>query len=753
MKTKTFTKVFSSIALALGVLSCKDNTTLPEEQTPEITLEAGASTATSLTVKVTPVNATECAVIAIESTEKTPEAEDIMKNGNSAAPDKISDVTLENLKPETEYNIFAVALNGETFSKTATIKMTTAKDEPVEPEDPNLYKMDVKLVTGDYLGLGGFDGSHEYYTTITDVEFDEHGEAISGGLVMELDIYGSASDNPSKAILPEGTYNIDMEESWLDKTIDANSIYSRVFRLMEDGMPMENPISYTSGSLNVSYDKASEMYDITGDFILEDDTHIVLTYKGKIEYANETGTSGEDITLENPVVHNAGYHGEGTGKEAGLGVYYVEITDALFNDEGYPISAGHHIYMKLLGDIDYDTDITIPEGRYEILPGGSDNPQKFYMSSNVTRYEESGNEVDWLFQTGSYIDVSYSGKTCTIDGHMYNDDGTQILFTYVGELKFENFAVFPVGDVTGAKFSRGEAVHQSITSNGTTFDKYNMTFEDKSTGVIANIILYNNANNNAGIHEISTGTYTATPYDTEDKTAKDMTFQLGNDPMLNWYYGSYGFRLNYNSGFKSYAKVTGGTVEVSNAADGKLKFDLKLTTIDGKLEGIYEGEIPFYAQGTPDPIGNIDISINNIVRQNRIGKNEYTNFYIELSDDTYKESKGKNGHMVVMDLYAEAGLDEMQSGVFNLNSTATAGSCLKSGTFIRVLKSGNPTDVVFESGDISVKRNEVDGNYEIEINMTTARNETVHGVFNGKISFSKGTMSLKATPILYRDAE
>ena len=40
MKTKTFTKVFSSIALALGVLSCKDNTTLPEEQTPEITLEA-----------------------------------------------------------------------------------------------------------------------------------------------------------------------------------------------------------------------------------------------------------------------------------------------------------------------------------------------------------------------------------------------------------------------------------------------------------------------------------------------------------------------------------------------------------------------------------------------------------------------------------------------------------------------------------------------------------------------------------------
>ena len=103
MKTKTFTKVFSSIALALGVLSCKDNTTLPEEQTPEITLEAGASTATSLTVKVTPVNATECAVIAIESTEKTPEAEDIMKNGNSAAPDKISDVTLENRKQNTIY--------------------------------------------------------------------------------------------------------------------------------------------------------------------------------------------------------------------------------------------------------------------------------------------------------------------------------------------------------------------------------------------------------------------------------------------------------------------------------------------------------------------------------------------------------------------------------------------------------------------------------------------------------------------------
>lgn len=754
MKHKAFFRTLCLMALAIWNFGCENDGDQLEPLTPKVTLEKGTCKATSLTVKVTPSDATSCAVIALETEAGIPSTDDILQNGKNTAADKMSEVTFDKLQPKTEYNIFAVAANDTKFSEIVKVTMETLEKEDPDPDpdpdpDDKLYEMTPKLITGDYLGVGGFDGSHEYYTTITDAEFDEWGGAVSGGIVMELDIYAAASKNPTNPILASGTYEIDQEEKWLDKTIDAQSIYSRVFRLAEDGSVIGDPINYTSGNLVVNYDEASATYDISGDFILEDQTHIVLAYKGSIEYANETGSTGENIIMNTPYIYDAAYHGAGTGKEDGLGIYYIEITDAQFDEQGYPISTGHRIYIKLFGDIDYDTNITIPAGQYTIKQDGATNPTNFTMYSNAARYEESGNQVDFDFLPGSSIDVHYSGNVCTIEGEMLNMDGTKILFTYTGEINFKNFAQFPVGNVTGAIFDRGEAVHQDLNNTG--LEKYTMTFEEKSTGLRASIILYDKSEPN--LKEISTGTYTATPYDAADKTAQHLTFQLGEDPLLNWYYGSYGFRYNYASGMKTAAKVTGGTIEVSETPNG-MKFDLKLTTVDGAFEGVYEGEVPFFAAGTPDPVGNLDLNLTSIYRQYYDGSSNPTNFYLELIDDAYMESNGMNGHLVIMDLYSEQGKTSLESGTYNLNENKLAGTCLKNATFVRICKSGNTTDVTFESGEVQVQYDEGTSNYDITMKMKTVRQETIKCKFSGKITWpSTQSMARKAAPTLYRDME
>ncbi len=752
MKHKAFFKALCLMALAIWNFGCENDGDQLEPLTPKVTLEKGTCKATSLTVKVTPSDATSCTVIALETEAGIPSTDDILQNGKNTAADKMSEVTFDKLQPKTEYNIFAVAANDTKFSEIVKVTMETLeKEDPGTKPDPDdkLYEMTPKIITGDYLGVGGFDGSHEYYTTITDAEFDEQGGAVSGGIVMELDIYAAASKNPTNPILASGTYEIDQEEKWLDKTIDAQSIYSRVFRLAEDGSIIGDPINYTSGKLEVNYDEKSATYDISGDFILEDKTHIVLTYKGSVEYANETGSSGEDVTMGTPHIVEATYYGAGTGDEEGLGVYYLELTDAQLDDQGYPTTAGHHIYIKLFNEIDYDTNTSIPAGQYTIPQ--DDNPTILSMCSDVTRYEEYGNEVRWTFLPSSTIDVSYSGDICTIKGSMLNDDGTKIIFTYTGEIKVKNLAQFPVGNVTDAVFERGEAVHKYLM--GTELEKYTMTFEDKDTGVTASIIMYDNKSDNPTVKEISTGTYTATPYADEDATAQHLTFQLGDDPLLTWYYGSYGFRYNYANGMKTAAKVTGGTIEVSETPNG-MKFDLKLTTIDGAFEGVYEGEVPFYEEGTPDPIGDLDLTLTGIHRQYDNSSTDPSNFYLELVDDAYTESKGMDGHMVVMDLYCAAGVTTLASGTYPLSDEVQAGTCKNPATFVRIFKSGNTTDVTFKSGEIQVTYDETTSNYDITMNMITARQEIIKCKFTGKITFpSPQSMSKKAIPILYKDTE
>ena len=204
---------------------------------------------------------------------------------------------------------------------------------------------------------------------------------------------------------------------------------------------------------------------------------------------------------------------------------------------------------------------------------------------------------------------------------------------------------------------------------------------------------------------------------------------------------------------KTAAKVTGGTIEVSETPNG-MKFDLKLTTIDGAFEGVYEGEVPFYEEGTPDPIGDLDLTLTGIHRQYDNSSTDPSNFYLELVDDAYTESKGMDGHMVVMDLYCAAGVTTLASGTYPLSDEVQAGTCKNPATFVRIFKSGNTTDVTFKSGEIQVTYDETTSNYDITMNMITARQEIIKCKFTGKITFpSPQSMSKKAIPILYKDTE
>ena len=113
-----------------------------------------------------------------------------------------------------------------------------------------------------------------------------------------------------------------------------------------------------------------------------------------------------------------------------------------------------------------------------------------------------------------------------------------------------------------------------------------------------------------------------------------------------------------------------------------------------------------------------------------------------------------DGHMVVMDLYCAAGVTTLASGTYPLSNEVQAGTCKNPATFIRIFKSGNAKDVTFKSGEINVAYDEQTNNYDITMDMKTARQETVKCKFTGKIIFpSTQSITRKAAPTLYRDME
>lgn len=137
--------VFSMLTLCIGFTSCVD--TEPDAEKVTISLEAGVATETSLSFKVTSSGADSGVYWIYKATEPT----DLnIKDGMIIEVNKEYEVVVENLEPNTRYNVNAYAKNLVYEATSNSISMKTLEEVPtptivVEMDNKNIKASSVSF--------------------------------------------------------------------------------------------------------------------------------------------------------------------------------------------------------------------------------------------------------------------------------------------------------------------------------------------------------------------------------------------------------------------------------------------------------------------------------------------------------------------------------------------------------------------------------------------------------------------------------
>lgn len=115
-----------SILLALPLLfvACEENQPVDEVKNPTIELTAGQATEFTLSFTIATTEATDVAWLAVEASEATPTASEVLANGTKVEANKSVECKATELEDGTEYTIIAAVKNSKAVEK-KEIKMTT----------------------------------------------------------------------------------------------------------------------------------------------------------------------------------------------------------------------------------------------------------------------------------------------------------------------------------------------------------------------------------------------------------------------------------------------------------------------------------------------------------------------------------------------------------------------------------------------------------------------------------------------------
>ena len=121
------------IALPLLFVACKQNDPVDEVKNPTIELSAGEATESSLSFTITTTEAESVAWLAIEASEATPTASEVLANGTKVEANKSVECSATDLEQNTEYTIVAAVKNSKAVDK-KEIKMTTEASDPASTQ-------------------------------------------------------------------------------------------------------------------------------------------------------------------------------------------------------------------------------------------------------------------------------------------------------------------------------------------------------------------------------------------------------------------------------------------------------------------------------------------------------------------------------------------------------------------------------------------------------------------------------------------
>ncbi len=112
------------VALPLLFVACEENKPVDEVKKPTIELTAGQATEFTLSFTISTTEATDVAWLAIEVSEATPTASEVLANGTKIEANKSVECKATELEDGTEYTIVAAVKNSQAVEK-KEIKMTT----------------------------------------------------------------------------------------------------------------------------------------------------------------------------------------------------------------------------------------------------------------------------------------------------------------------------------------------------------------------------------------------------------------------------------------------------------------------------------------------------------------------------------------------------------------------------------------------------------------------------------------------------
>lgn len=122
-----------AVALPLLFVACKQNDPVDEVKNPTIELTAGEATDSSLSFTITTTEAESVAWLAIEASEATPTASEVLANGTKVEANKSVECSASDLEQNTEYTIVAAVKNSKAVDK-KEIKMTTEFSDPASTQ-------------------------------------------------------------------------------------------------------------------------------------------------------------------------------------------------------------------------------------------------------------------------------------------------------------------------------------------------------------------------------------------------------------------------------------------------------------------------------------------------------------------------------------------------------------------------------------------------------------------------------------------
>lgn len=594
---RNFLKVLLALPLlALTVVylsSCeKEHPKGKDYEDPTVTLDKGEVTEKTLAFTINPSNADECAWWYGAADQTIPSAEDILAIGVVVNASESTPVLIEGLEPTTDYVIVAAVSGSGKAVASDPLKMRTGG---VEFEGVEFMLLDAIYSDANAAGAG------KYSVAFGNAMPDQNGDPVNvGDMLLVMELYNAASDEPMNAVLPDGEYNPASDMSAF--TWDVSSSYLSL--RTEEGEEGVQYLLMTSGIVEVA--RNGNFYTVNIDVTLLSGDNLLAKYEGPIQFIQGATSSDRFSEPQNVTFTEAQGRYYGNWFNPFCDDMNLEFFAGEF-DANNTLTSGYYLfipcYMNKLVDTSVDP-VPIENGVYSLSYGYSAltyvpmTYKKGELMEFLGEILESGTYMIYkdpktgrntlgLMVDGS-VKISGSGSAYNVEFDFVTEEGVSVKGTFNGNINIQNYCNnssrpetpstltedyelnFP-DDTQALAYYMGDYLHVGL-------DSWLLYFMGETPGDIVTLEFFTESGNQM---KLAAGTYTVSNDFSEFKANQIIPgfFPYGGGELPYSWYGD--TSSNDNEGYSErLAPISGGTLEISTAGDGYL-FDMKFTDDKG----------------------------------------------------------------------------------------------------------------------------------------------------------------------------